>query len=213
MRASVHVCPLPVRLPARLSSAAIVLSGMRRARPRINASTSASVFQRCMPARFFVTQSSVWSPPYQCTLARALLRLHALRSPSISHAGSVYVSPRCGVIPSTIQIGTESQQAITFRLSYRLWATRVRRELLFNPSHLAEPLVPAPLKFSSYSRFSGSTVSYCQRAHETSKRACSKASSSCRRFASSSATRSSIAASAASTPIGFSKCNISAPTA
>src|SRR5438270_322352 len=62
-RLRVQLLPRPVDLPARLSSAAIEVSLIWRARTRTRSMTSASVDQRVRPARFFLTLRRVWSPP------------------------------------------------------------------------------------------------------------------------------------------------------
>src|ERR1700688_3277018 len=106
-------------------------------------------------------------------------------------------------MPSALDVGAEPEQRLAFA-----WAYAIREhyaegiELVLEPSLLFQALVPTPLQFSGNSRLSGSTASYCRRAYAVSKRACSTASSICRRFSASSRPRACRAASDASTPSG-----------
>jgi len=65
IRPRVQLFPWPVALPDRLSTAAIIPSGIWRAKARTRSTTSASVAHRDWPARFRFTVRRVWSPPCQ----------------------------------------------------------------------------------------------------------------------------------------------------
>src|SRR5277367_3252719 len=111
-------------------------------------------------------------------------------------------------MPSALDVGAEPEQRLAFA-----WAYAIR-------GHHAEDTTPRASSWSwsrrssfkrsfqrrssspATSRLSGSTASYCRRAYAVAKRACSTASSICRRFSASSRPRAPSAASDASTPRG-----------
>ena len=77
IRPRVQLFPWLVALPDLLSTAAIVSSGIWRARARTTSTTSVSVAHRDWPERLRFTVRRVWSPPCQCTTISS-------RSPAMS---------------------------------------------------------------------------------------------------------------------------------
>ena len=67
IRPRVQLFPWLVALPDLLSTAAIVSSGIWRARARTTSTTPVSLAHRDWPGRLRFTVRRVWSPPCQCT--------------------------------------------------------------------------------------------------------------------------------------------------